>query len=49
MLDVMVEAFQGYQASEDHTGRLDDVGAIQIKPDGPYEDDYGEIPWQNFF
>ena len=49
LLDVMVEVFQGYQASEDHKGRLDDVGAIQIKQDGPCEDDYGEIPWQNFF
>ena len=49
MLDVMVEVFQGCQASEDHKGRLDDVGAIQIKQDGPCEDDYGEIPWQNFF
>ena len=26
LLDVMVEVFQGYQASEDRKGRLDDVG-----------------------
>ena len=45
----MVEAFQVQPAQEDHKDMLDDVGVIPIVPDDPCEDDYVEIPLQNFF
>ena len=45
----MVEAFQVYPAQEGHKDMLDDVGVIPIVPDDPCEDDYVEIPLQNFF
>ena len=45
----MEEAFPVYPASEDHKGRLDGAGVIQIRLDGPCEDDHEEIPLQNFF